>query len=312
MTIKENIELAGLTSLRVGGPARYFTSVKNERDARLALSWAKKQGVPYFVLGGGTNVVMSDNGYHGLVITTNNSGIEFTEDDCGTIMKVMAGTPLQDVVDASLEQGLAGLEWAAGVPGQVGGAVRGNAGAFGGETRNVIESVDAVMPNGKVQSFSNADCHFAYRSSIFKEESGSIILSVVFRFMPGNKAALTQKAEELRAWRRERHPLDYPNCGSVFKRIGVENIRIGLWNRYPDMKQAVRDNQVATAYFIDKCDLKNFNIGGAEVSGKHPNFIINRTGNARAEHIVMVASHMRTRVREKFGIILEEEPEFVF
>lgn len=138
-----------------------------------------------------------------------------------------------------------------------------------------------------------------------------VILSAAFRLRPGNKEELERRAEELRAWRRAKHPLEYPNCGSVFKRVAVQDISGDLWERYPDMQDAIRDGQVATAYFIDKCDLKSVRIGGAEVSEKHPNFIINKTHRARAEHVVMLASHVRTRVHEKFGILLEEEPEFI-
>ena len=176
---------------------------------------------------------------------------------------------------------------------------------------NIIERVAAITPQGALKIFGRNDCRFGYRTSVFKEEKGLAVVSVMLRLRAGNKEELMGKAEGLREWRRTKHPLEYPNCGSVFKRIAVGDIKLGMWGKYPDMRDAIRAGQVATAYFIDKCDLKGVRMGGAEVSAKHPNFIINRTRRAKADHVMMLASHVRTRVHERFGILLEEEPEFI-
>ena len=316
MVVKENVKLAKYTTYRIGGPARYFTDVASKEEAREAMEWAKKKKVSHFVLGGGSNVLISDKGYPGLVIFMRNRKIKFEPDhprpkETQIFAHVDAGVDLQEFVDKVLARGLEGLEWAAGIPGQVGGAICGNAGAFGGELKDAVESVDAVTLEGKLETFTNKECKFSYRTSIFKEEPGMVIVSCTLRLKPGDKLELLRKAEELRQWRRTRHPLEYPNCGSIFKRVALEDIKVGLWERYPDMKNAVRHGQVATAYFIDKCGLKNMRIGGAEVSDKHPNFFVNRTGRASAEDVIMLAGAVRQRVLDKFGIFMEEEPHFL-
>ena len=338
MDIKERVSLAGYMNYRIGGPARYFAAVKTLEDAQEALQFAKDRSIPYFILGGGTNLLMGDNGFEGLVIAMRNSYISSrpnlrkketglrsvpgnifsekagslsqTDEGKPVMVRVDAGAHLGDLVDFALARGLKGTEWAAGIPGQVGGAIRGNAGAFGGEIADAIEEVYALTPEGILKKFPKQHCAFSYRTSIFKLQPGMVVVGALMRLNPADKLSLLKRAEELRAWRRAKHPLEYGNCGSVFKRIDLADVKLGLWKRYPDMRKAVRDGQVATAYFIDECGLKNYRIGDAEVSDKHPNFIIN-VGKAKAEHVLMVASHVKHEVRRKFGILLEEEPEFI-
>ncbi len=306
MTVKENVKLAKYTTYNIGGPARYFVNVKNYKDLREALEFVKKQNIQYMVLGGGSNVVISDKGYNGLVIHMANKEIDFQ----GQYVYVSAGVEWDALVDAAILHGFAGIEWGAGIPGQVGGAIRGNAGAFYGEIKDAVEHVEAVIPGKTHQIFSNEDCNFSYRSSYFKEKGG-IILSAKLKLVPGDKKELLEKTKEFRTWRNTKHPIEYGSCGSVFKRVDINAIKLNLWERYPDMKDASRNGQVATAYFIDQCDLKNFRIGGAEVSDKHPNFIVNRTGKATFEDVFMLTGIVRSRVCRKFGVILEEEPDFL-
>lgn len=311
MTIKDHVKLARYTTYRIGGPARYFVSVKNEKEALLALDFARERNIPHFILGGGSNLVISDRGFPGLVIRMANKTLRWRKEKDGhVLMEAGAGNSWDKLVDGAIVRGLAGIEWGAGIPGQFGGAVRGNAGAFGGETSNALVSVKALMPSGAIKILTNGECAFGYRTSIFKEKGG-VVISATLRLTPGKKEDLLAVAEEKRAWRRAKHPLEYGNCGSVFKRVDLHDIKLGLWASHPTMKKAVRDGQVATAYFIDECGLKRVRIGGAEVSGQHPNFIINRTGRAKAEDILMLTSLVRSRVHHKFGVILEEEPQFL-
>ena len=311
MVIKDQVKLARYTTYRIGGPARYFVSVKNEKDAIAALSFAREHKVPHFILGGGSNLVISDKGFQGLVIRMANKTLRWRkENDGNVLMEAGSGNSWDELVDAALSRGLQGIEWGAGIPGQLGGAVRGNAGAFGGETSDAIVSVKALMPDGEIKILKNSECAFGYRTSVFKEKGG-VIISAVLRFAPGIKEDLLAVAKEKRDWRKAKHPLEYGNCGSVFKRVDLHDVKLGLWAIHPDMKRAVRDGQVATAYFIDECGLKRTRIGGAEVSAQHPNFIVNRTGKAKAEDIVMLTSLIRSRVHQKFGVILEEEPQFI-
>ncbi|MEX0916784.1 MAG: UDP-N-acetylmuramate dehydrogenase [Candidatus Spechtbacterales bacterium] len=305
MELKENIELKPYTNYKIGGPARYFVEAKSEKDIEEAIGWAKKEGVSVFVLGGGTNILVSDSGFDGLVIhiALNTFSIK------GTRLTTGAGVSVQELVDATVEASRSGLEWAGGLPGSIGGAIHGNAGAFGGETKDHIVSVRALSPKGVIQELSADECRFSYRTSIFKEEEGWVIFSALFELKRGDKEELRASVEEHRNWRHTKHPIEYGNCGSVFKRVGISDLPKGLVAAHPDISSAIRGDQVATAYFIDACGLKLRRVGDVQVSEKHPNFLINRTGNARAEDVLILIGIVKHAVQDKFGIALEQEVE---
>lgn len=307
MTVQENIPLAPYTTYRIGGQARYFVVCKSEEDILNAVRWAKEKDLPYFVLGGGSNLLISDKGYSGLIIHLEVS--HHTID--GLRISAQAGVPMQALVEETTSNGLKGLEWAGGLPGQLGGAIRGNAGAFGGEINDVIKSVRVLTPSGKVKNFSRRKCGFKYRSSIFKRDPGYIILSAELKFQNGEAKELLKLAAEKVEWRRTKHPMDKGNCGSYFTGTPLHELPQGLLEKHPDIKNAIRDGNVATAYFIDQCGFKNKRIGGAEVSDRHPNFLVNQTGSACSEHVLMLASMVKSRVLHDFGVILEEEPEYL-
>lgn len=305
MDIQENIELKPYTNYKIGGPARYFVEAKSEQDIVDAVAWAKDKNVPVFVLGGGTNLLVADSGYDGLVIyvALDSSSLR------GARLVTGAGAKVQTLVDTTTEAGLSGLEWAGGLPGTIGGAIHGNAGAFGGETKDHIVSVRALSPTGTIKELSVDECRFSYRSSIFKQEEGWIILSAVFEFTKGDANELKKIVEGYREWRRTKHPMEYGNCGSVFKRVAVSSLPKGLVASHPDITQAIRGDQVATAYFIDACGLKLRRVGDVQVSEKHPNFLVNLTGNARAEDVIILRGIVKHAVQDMFGIALEQEVE---
>lgn len=305
MELREHVELKPYTNYKIGGPARYFVDAENEKDVADAVAWAKKEGVKVFVLGGGTNILVADTGFDGLVIHIAMDSFSIK----GTKLVTDAGVSVQALVDATVEAGLAGLEWAGGLPGSIGGAIHGNAGAFGGETKDHIVSVRALSPKGNVKELTAQDCDFSYRTSIFKEEEGWVILSATFEFEKGNEDDLKAVVQEHRSWRREKHPIEYGNCGSVFKRVAVESLPKGTIEGHPDIVEAIRGDQVATAYFIDQCGLKLRRVGDVQVSEKHPNFLVNLTGNARAEDVLMLINIVKHAVQDKFGIALEQEVE---
>lgn len=307
MHIQENIKLSNYTTYGIGGPARYFVAAQHERDVKEAITWARDQRIPYFILGGGSNLLVSDEGYDGLVISP--QARDFVIKDIH--LNADAAVSVEELVDATIEAGLVGFEWAGGLPGQLGGAIRGNAGAFGGEIKDTITSVTAFIPGGGVRTFSNKECQFGYRSSIFKKEGDHVILSAEFILKRGNAKKLRARADELIEWRQTKHPLEHGNCGSIFKRINVSDIPSELFKKYPGMQGAVRDNQVATAYFIDQCGLKNKRVGGVEVSDKHPNFLVNISGTARAQDVILLGDIVKASVLDKFGLTLEEEIERV-
>ncbi|MDX1608030.1 MAG: UDP-N-acetylmuramate dehydrogenase [Candidatus Spechtbacterales bacterium] len=307
MEIQENIDLAPYTTYKIGGPARFFAACKSDEDVLEALSWAKKKDIPYFILGGGSNVLVADSGYEGLVISLQNDSYEIND----KTLNAGAGVLMSTLVEETTEAAMAGLEWAGGLPGQLGGAIRGNAGAFGGEMKDIIKSVRVITPKGKVKTFKNKKCDFAYRSSIFKQQPGHIILSAQIELKKGDRDALLERVAELVEHRRSRHPLDYGNCGSVFKRKSLDDIPKEVFERYPEIEGAIRNGQVATAFFIDQAGLKKKRIGGAEVSERHPNFIVNKTGTAKAEHVMMLASAVKSRVLHQFGVLIEEEIHYL-
>ncbi|OGZ60842.1 MAG: UDP-N-acetylenolpyruvoylglucosamine reductase [Candidatus Spechtbacteria bacterium RIFCSPLOWO2_01_FULL_43_12] len=307
MKIEENVNLAKYTTYRIGGPARYFTECKSEQEVVDVLAWARDIAVPYFVLGGGSNVLVSDGGYDGLVLRMANT--EYSWDK--NTVRAGAGASMESLVNSSIESGFAGLEWAGGLPGQLGGALRGNAGAFGGEIKDIVKSVRAVSPEGKIRDFSKKECAFAYRISIFKEKPGYIIISAELEFKKGNAEELRRIADEKIEWRRAKHPMEYGNSGSIFKGVEPDKLPVSIKENYPELERAMRDGNVAAAFFIDQAGLKLKRVGGAEVSNKHPNFLVNRTGSARAEDVLMLASAVKSRVLQEFGVILEEEVHYL-
>lgn len=307
MKVQENVVLKPYTNYKIGGRASYFVDAQSEQDIFDAVEWARQNNQPVFVLGSGTNIIVSDNGYKGLVLRNNVASYSVE----GKRITAFAGVEFQAIVDAATEQGLAGLEWAGGLPGSVGGAVHGNVGAFGGEIKDVLVSVRARTPQGEVQEMLVEECEMAYRESIFKKQDGWVIISAVFELQNGDPVALADKVEELREWRRTKHPIEYGNCGSIFKRIPVAELDKKMFSQHPDMSGAIREEKIAIAYFIDQCGLKKRRIGGVEVSDKHPNFLVNITGEARAEDVVILIGVVKHRVLEQFGVFLEEEVEYI-
>jgi UDP-N-acetylmuramate dehydrogenase len=280
------ISLGDKTSFRIGGPCRYYCAPFDEGEIRDACAWAVKNSAPVFVLGKGSNVLVSDNGWSGLVIDLSEqwNGIQWNI-DCA---ECRSGAPLHALVKESVEHGLCGLEKLAGIPGSVGGAVVMNAGAFGQSVSDCLIAVRFLsLPDGEIKTLSTEDIKASYRSTIFKSSS-SIILSASFRFSKDASGAAKKSFTEVLAKRKERHPLDLPNCGSVFK--NPPNTTAGK--------------------LIEQCGLKGAKRGAAEVSQKHANFIVNH-GGATAKDVRSLIIHVQKVVYEKTGVLLEPEVVFV-
>ena len=236
---RENISLAGYTTFKVGGPARYFCIVKTVEEIKNALTFAQEKNVDYFILSGGSNLIVSDEGYSGLVVKIEFENLEFDN----TKIKVGSGFNLNKLVDIANAKGLKGLEWAGGLPGTVGGAVRGNAGAFQGEIKDVVSNVKSLVfekqsqqadikkskiknqksiLHFKIQNRNNQQCQFGYRTGVFKHNK-EIILEVELIMQPGNPAELHKIASEHRQYRKEKHPIEFGCVGSIFKNIPITN-----------------------------------------------------------------------------------------
>jgi len=279
--IEKNINLAPLTTFKIGGPAKYFCRVKTEEDLIQAVKWAKKKKIPYFIIGGGSNLLISDKGFKGLVIKLSMKQCQLTENN----LLLGSSLMLSQMVRFSLKNNLTGLEWATGIPGTVGGAVRGNAGAFGQEISDSLLKA-TVLRGGKIIELKNKEIKFAYRQSIFKKNK-DIILNVVLGLKKGNKQENKKIVEDILQRRKKVHPFQ-PSAGCVFKN--------------PKPKGA--------GLLIDQCGLKGKQIGGAKISEKHANFIIN-TGQAKARDVKNLIELIKKQVKNKFNIELKEEIEYL-
>jgi UDP-N-acetylmuramate dehydrogenase len=303
--VRQNVSLKPYTTFRIGGPAKYFFVAKTKEDVICAVKTARKLHLPFFILGQGSNVLVSDKGFPGLIIKIENCKLKIEN----SFVYAEAGISFATLVRAVAKRGLAGLEWAGGLPGTLGGAIRGNAGAFGGETRNTIVSVEALDENGRVRKIPFAQCRFGYRNSIFKER-GWIVLSAILRLQKGDKKEIQKIARDHIRQRKERGPLEYPNAGSIFKNYNVKFAPPATRKKFQDVIKVDPFPVIPAAALLAAAGLKGARIGGAEISQKHPNFIINRK-NAKARDVVRLIALAQKRVQNKFHVKLEPEIQMV-
>ncbi len=302
--IQKNISLSKYTSFKIGGAARFFCVAENNEEIKEVLEFAKKNRLKVFVLGGGSNLLISDEGFNGLVMRIMNNELRIKNNK----IFVGSGLSLAKLVSESVKNNLTGLEMMAGIPGTVGGAIVNNAGAFGKCIGDVVESVE-ILETGKLNS---KECNFSYRGSIFKEDKKYIILNAVLKLEKGNEAESRKMILEILKSRKEKQPLEYPNAGSVFKNPVVDDNHLAkLKKEFPRLNKIVKNNTIPAGWLIEQVEeLKNKKIGGVMISEKHCNFIVN-TGNAKAEDVIILTSLIKQKVRNKFGIQLKEEIEYV-
>jgi UDP-N-acetylmuramate dehydrogenase len=283
---KQDELLAPYTAMRVGGPADLLVVCESVDEVVKAVALARKHEVPWLILGGGCNVLVADAGVRGLVIVNRAAAIAFN----GRTVRAEAGALLAVVARQSVERGMAGLEWAAGLPGTVGGAVVGNAGAFDGDVASVLRRAAVLEPGGEVVERHGEWFEFDYRLSRIKREKPGqrpVVLSAVFGLQRDDPEAVTARAEEILEWRRTRHPSG-ATMGSTFKN--------------PPGGHA--------GYLIEQAGLRGCFVGGAQISEMHGNFFMN-TGGATAADVLALIEHARAEVRRQFGIELELEIELV-
>ncbi|HHX58271.1 MAG TPA: UDP-N-acetylmuramate dehydrogenase [Candidatus Moranbacteria bacterium] len=308
MRIQEQVLLKQHCTFRVGGPAKFFVEVTSLDELREAIGWAKKNQEKIFLLGGGSNVLFMDSGFSGLVIKLKNLGCELKGD---FKIECQAGELLGGLVRKSLEVGCSGMEWAAGIPGTIGGAIRGNAGAFGKEIKDVVILVEAFKIVGdhlEVQKYTTKECKFDYRNSLFKETEDLIIWRAEFKLEPGNKEDSLREVREILNRRKNSHPAGAMSAGSMFKNPLAPKKVVKLFEE--DKQTISRGGKVPAGWLIEQCNLKGKRIGGAEVSQQQANFIVN-TGNATSEEIMILLSLIKTKARNQFGVKLEEEVQIV-
>ncbi len=287
--LERNEPLSKHTSVRVGGPADLFTVARDSMELERAVRWALSEGVPYLILGSGSNVVMGDGGYRGLVIKSISRGVHVLgERDGGVEIELEAGTFLPTAAKKLAAQGLAGLEWGVGIPGTAGGAVVGNAGAYGGVTDETLTGVDGLDSQGIAVSVGQEALGFVYRSSTIKRGEFDLPVVLRVRHLLRREAseAISSRIRGFLSERKRKQPVE-PSVGSTFK--NPEGTHAGI--------------------LIESLGLKGTKIGGAIVSPKHANYIIN-TGTATAADVRSLVAHVRAEVLARSGIDLETEIEF--
>ena len=278
---RENEPLAAHCTFKIGGPAKLFVMPENEQQLCSAVALCKEQAVRYYLLGNGSNILFADEGFSGVVIDVSALDAEIAVED--TVLTAGAGVRLAALCKAALKHGLSGLEFAYGIPGTVGGAVYMNAGAYGGEMKDVLEAVSYLTADGRWVDSEASELDFSYRHSAF-EENDACILGAVFHLEKGDPDAIKARMNELMQKRIDKQPLDKPSAGSTFKRPA------GAF----------------AAALIDQCGLRGYRHGGAAVSDKHCGFVVN-LGGATCADVLALCDEVRAIVKEKTGYDLEKE-----
>ncbi len=305
--VKKREPLAPFTTFKIGGTAKYFAAANSVEELKQLIEAAQKENLPVFILGGGSNILISDKGFDGLVIKIKMAKIEVENN----LLKVEAGALLSQAVKTALANNLAGLEWATDIPGTIGGAIHGNAGAYGQAISDNLELI-SVWRNGKIENLKKEECGFDYRQSIFNQEGNrDIIISAVLRLAPGEAKEAAAKTKEIIAERRQRIASGF-SAGSVFKNIKLSAEEMAEFkNKFSTLPEKFVDYQkIPAGWLIEQCGLKGKSVGGAKVSEKHAGMIIN-FNHATAEDVIMLISIIKQKVRTQFGLQLMEEIECV-
>lgn len=278
---EREVSMKNYTSFKVGGPAELFLSPEDAGQTAKLVRFCEKEEIPVFVLGKGSNLLVSDRGIKGAVIYTGKQcGISLVDENT---VRAQSGASLAQLCTFALENSLSGLEFAYGIPGTVGGAVFMNAGAYGGEMKDVLLNSEYVSTDGTSGELDNEAMELSYRHSAY-ENSNLVITAASVRLAPADRNEIKSTMNDILARRKEKQPLEYPSAGSTFKRP---------------------EGNFAGA-LIEQCDLKGVSVGGAQVSEKHAGFIINR-GGATAADILSLIKHVQARVKAQTGVSLETE-----
>ncbi len=275
------------TTFKIGGPADRYVTVHNENALAELVKTAVDAGIPYFILGNGSNLLVADTGYRGVVITLGGEFKEIILEEDGCTVRCGAGAMLSALCKFAADRSLSGLEFAWGIPGSAGGAVYMNAGAYGGEMKDVLVSASAVTAGGEMKTIPAEKLDLSYRHSIFSGGT-DIVTSLRVKLTTAAPEEIHAKMNDLMGRRRDKQPLEYPSAGSTFKRP------VGYF----------------TAALIEQCGLKGVSVGGAQVSSKHSGFVIN-TGGATAQDVLDLIDHVRRVVNEQTGVTLETEVELL-
>lgn len=274
------------TNFKIGGNADVFVIAKSIEEIKCVIKFSKENNIPLTILGNGSNVLVSDKGIRGIVLQIGLKEIKVEKHE-NALIEVDAGAMLGALAQILLKQSISGFEFAAGIPGSIGGAIRMNAGAYGGEMKDIVKNVTVLNEKGEINILTNEECEFSYRHSRFTN-SKEIIIKATLELPFGNENEIKAKMDEYAQSRKEKQPLNLPSAGSTFKR-GADFI---------------------TAKLIDECGLKGYTSGNAQVSTLHAGFVVN-LGNATAQDVLSVVNHVKQVVLEKTGKQIELEIELL-
>lgn len=274
------------TNFKIGGNADVFVIAKNIEEIKCVIKFSKENNILLTILGNGSNVLVSDKGIRGIVLQVGTKEIKI-EKQKNALVEVEAGVMLGALAQVLLKQSISGFEFAAGIPGSIGGAIRMNAGAYGGEMKDIVKDVTVLNEKGEINVLTNEECEFSYRHSRFTD-SKEIVIKVTLELPLGDEAEIKAKMDEYDQSRREKQPLNLPSAGSTFK----------------------RGSDFITAKLIDECGLKGYTSGNAQVSTLHAGFVVN-LGNATAQDVLNVVNHVKQVVLEKTGKQIELEVELL-
>lgn len=303
LTISTGEPLWRHTRFGIGGPADLYAETSSTEAFIAAVAAARASGIETVVIGGGTNLIVSDAGFRGIVLRYRGAQLE----SHGLCVQAEAGAELQDLVDFTIDRGLQGLETLAGIPGSVGAAVYGNAGAYGHSIAELVVEV-RFLDGETVRVFANQDCQFQYRESIFKSHKEWIIFSTRLILEPADAAVLRETASDIVKVRNEKFPVTMKCAGSIFKNLMFGELPGEAAAEVP--ARVVREGKVPSAWFLEQVGAKGMRRGQIQVAAYHANLVYNGGGGTAADLCALIGE-LKTRVRERFGIVLEEEVQYV-
>ncbi len=298
--------MAPYTILNIGGQAKYFTEAASREELLESLEWARQKSLPVFILGGGSNILVSDKGFDGLVIKI--SGMRNMEFKDG-LVRADAGSGMSQLVAFSVSHNLSGIEWAIGIPGTLGGSIRGNAGCFGGEIKDVIKKVEVFDAMRGTLEIDNKECGFAYRESVFKYNPQWVIVSAELKLLLGKSSVSEALIKQYSMKRVSAQDVGARCAGCVFKNVPWDREGINkteLLERFAELNKFAEVQNIPAGFLLDQCGLKGVSVGEAAISEKHANYFINRK-NATTDDMMKLIVLAKKRVLDKYGILLEEE-----
>jgi len=303
LSISVQTLLSRYTRFGIGGPADVYAETPDESSFIAALNLARSSGSDYTVIGGGTNLIVSDAGFRGIVLRFTAAGISRD----GHMLRAEAGAELQALVDYAIRQGLQGVETMTGIPGSVGAAIYGNAGAYGHSIDERVRQV-RFFDGSSTRAIGNTECEFRYRESVFKRRKDWIIFSTALEMVPAASEELRKTADAILKIRLEKYPASMQCAGSIFKNLILAELPEQVQRQVPP--RVIREGKVPSAYFLEEVGAKGIQNGAIRVADYHANLIYNE-GGGTARQVCEIIADLKARVKERFGLTLEEEVQYV-